>query len=89
MQPSVTQQFFEATVIGIPDLKWSERPLLIAVKLAGEIIDEKMLLSYLGGKVAKWWVPENVVFVDELPHTATGKISKKDLRSQFANYIPK
>lgn len=80
---------FEAAVIGIPDLKWSERPLLIAVKLAGEIIDEKMLLSYLGGKVAKWWVPENVVFIDELPHTATGKISKKDLRSQFANYIPK
>ena len=51
-----------------------------------EFVEKQEILSYLEGKVARWWIPEDAVFVDEIPHTATGKISKKDLRKQFADY---
>lgn len=78
----------ETAVIGIPSIKWSERPLLIAVKQPGADVSAVELLNYLNNKVAKWWIPENVVFVTELPHTATGKVSKKDLRELFADYKP-
>ena len=70
----------EAAVIGIPHPKWSERPLLIVVLKEGRSADKQVMLDWLDGKVAKWWIPEEVVFVNELPHTATGKVSKKDLR---------
>ncbi len=76
----------EAAVIGVPHPKWTERPLLIVVKVSGADVSKEEILSYLDGKVAKWWIPEDAVFVDEIPHTATGKISKKDLRVQFADY---
>ena len=76
----------EAAVIGVPHPKWTERPLLIVVKQPGQEVSREEILGYLDGKVARWWIPEDAVFVDELPHTATGKISKKDLRVQFSDY---
>ncbi|MFT5484651.1 MAG: acyl-CoA synthetase (AMP-forming)/AMP-acid ligase II [Halieaceae bacterium] len=79
----------EAAVIGIPHPKWTERPLLIVVREPGVELLKEEILSYLEGKVAKWWIPEDVEFVDTIPHTATGKISKKDLRVQFATLFPR
>jgi len=76
----------EAAVIGIGDEKWGERPLLIVVAAAGASPEEAAILDSLKGKVADWWIPERVAFVDEIPHTATGKISKLTLRAQFAEY---
>lgn len=76
----------EAAVIGVADPKWTERPLLIVIPVAGTIPDKDAILASLEGKIAKWWIPGDCVFVDEIPHTATGKISKKDLREQFADY---
>lgn len=76
----------EAAVIGVPHPKWTERPLLIIIKAPGAELEKDEILAYLDGKVAKWWIPEDAVFVEEIPHTATGKISKKDLRVQFADY---
>jgi len=63
-----------------------ERPLLIIVKVPGAALEKEEILAYLDGKVAKWWIPEDAVFVEEILHTATGKISKKDLRVQLADY---
>ncbi len=77
----------EAAVIGVPHPKWSERPLLVVVKNAGQELLREEMLSWFDGKVAKWWLPDDVVFVDELPHTATGKLQKLVLRQQFENYI--
>lgn len=76
----------EAAVIGVPHPKWTERPLLIVVKKAGQQLEQEEILSWLDGRVAKWWIPDGVAFVDELPHTATGKISKKNLRNSFKDY---
>jgi len=76
----------EAAVIGLPHPKWSERPLLIVVAEEGERLDKSTVLNFLDGKIAKWWMPDDVVFVDEIPHTATGKIQKMELRKQFADY---
>jgi len=76
----------EAAVIGVPHPKWTERPLLIIIKAEGAELDGEQLLAWLDGKIAKWWIPDDVVFVDEIPHTATGKIKKIDLRKQFADY---
>ena len=74
----------EAAAIGIPDPKWDERPLLIVVARKGAEPDGAAILDHLRGKVAKWWVPERVEFVDEIPHTATGKIQKRALRERFS-----
>ena len=76
----------EAAAIGIPHPKWDERPLLICVKSPGSDVCAIRIRDHLAGQVAKWWLPDAIEFVDELPHTATGKISKKDLREQFRNY---
>ena len=76
----------EAAVIGVAHPKWTERPLLVVVKAEGQDIDKDEMLAYFDGKVATWWVPTDVVFVDELPHTATGKVKKIELRRQFADY---
>ena len=76
----------EAAVIGVAHPKWTERPLLIVVKAEGEDVSKKDLLAWFDGKVASWWIPNDVEFVDELPHTATGKIKKIELRKQFADY---
>jgi fatty-acyl-CoA synthase len=76
----------EAAVIGVAHPKWTERPLLVVVKAQGEDVSKEELLAYFDGKVATWWVPNDVVFVEELPHTATGKVKKIELRKQFAEY---
>jgi fatty-acyl-CoA synthase len=76
----------EAAVIGVSHPKWTERPLLIVVQAAGHEVDSNELLDFFKGKVANWWIPNDVAFVDELPHTATGKIKKIELRRQFADY---
>ena len=76
----------EAAVIGVTHAKWTERPLLVVVRAEGEEVSKEDLLAYFDGKVATWWVPNDVVFVDELPHTATGKVKKIELRKQFADY---
>jgi fatty-acyl-CoA synthase len=76
----------EAAVIGVAHPKWTERPLLIVVAAEGQEIDKQELLGYFKGKVADWWIPNDVAVVTELPHTATGKVKKIELRKQFADY---
>ncbi|MGB3351290.1 MAG: long-chain-fatty-acid--CoA ligase [Mycobacterium sp.] len=76
----------EAAVIGVAHPKWQERPLLIAVLRNGHTATREKVLEYLAGQVAKWWLPEDVVFVDELPHTATGKVLKLELRKQYREH---
>ena len=76
----------EAAVIGVAHPKWDERPLLLVVKKEGQEVSKKDLLAWYKGKVAKWWIPDDVVFVDELPHTATGKLNKLELRKDFEDY---
>ncbi len=76
----------EAAVIGLPHPKWDERPLLILVAADGATIDKPEILEFLAGKVAKWWLPDAIVMVDEIPHTATGKIRKTELREQFRDF---
>jgi fatty-acyl-CoA synthase len=76
----------EAAVIGVAHPKWDERPLLVAVRKSGREVTREELLDFLRDKVAKWWLPDDVVFVDELPHTATGKLSKLALRQRMADY---
>jgi 3-(methylthio)propionyl---CoA ligase len=76
----------EAAVIGIRHPKWDERPLLIVVKKKEAQVTREELLQFFDGKVAKWWLPDDVVFVDQLPHTATGKLLKTKLREEFKEY---
>jgi fatty-acyl-CoA synthase len=76
----------EAAVIGIPHPKWDERPLACVVPKEGEQVTEQEILDHLEPKIAKWWMPEAVEFVDEIPKTSVGKFSKKDLRAKFAEY---
>jgi 3-(methylthio)propionyl---CoA ligase len=80
--PAVAQ----AAAIAIPHSKWQERPLLVVVLKAGASVTREELLEFYLGKVAKWWIPDDVVFVDKLPLTATGKLSKLQLRQQFTDY---
>jgi len=76
----------EAAVIGIYHPKWDERPLLIVQLKAGQNTTREDILKFMDGKIAKWWMPDDVVFVDGIPHTATGKILKTALREQFKSY---
>jgi fatty-acyl-CoA synthase len=76
----------EAAVIGVPHPKWQERPLACVVTKEGEELTKDELLEFLDGRVAKWWLPDDVVFIDEVPKTSVGKFSKKDLRSRFEGY---
>ncbi|MDX2103735.1 MAG: long-chain-fatty-acid--CoA ligase [Alphaproteobacteria bacterium] len=75
-----------AAVIGIYHPKWEERPLLVVVPADGVTPDKQALLDYLATKVAKWWLPDDIVFVDQIPLTATGKIQKTRLRDQFKDF---
>jgi fatty-acyl-CoA synthase len=77
----------EAAVIGVAHPKWDERPLLVVVLKKGETATKEDLLGFMQGKIAKWWLPDDVVFVDEIPHTATGKIQKITLRQRFKDYV--
>ncbi len=76
----------EAAAIGVAHPKWDERPLLIVVPKAGKQPTREAVLGFMEGKIAKWWMPDDVVFVNEIPHTATGKIQKTALRDQFKEY---
>lgn len=76
----------EAAVIGIFHPKWDERPLLVLVAQNGKELAKDEVIDFLRGKVAKWWLPDDVVYVEEIPHTATGKIQKMELRQQFKDY---
>jgi fatty-acyl-CoA synthase len=76
----------EAACIGVYHPKWDERPVLFVVKKAGAEVTGGEIIEHLKQIVAKWWLPDAVEFVDDIPHTATGKISKKDLRDRFADY---
>ena len=76
----------EAAVIGVAHRKWDERPLLIVHRKADAQIDKQELVEFLATKVAKWWLPDDVQFVEAIPHTATGKILKTRLREDFKDY---
>ncbi|MBN3789043.1 3-(methylthio)propionyl-CoA ligase [Burkholderia sp. Ac-20353] len=76
----------EAACIACAHPKWTERPLLVVVKRAGAEVSRDEMLAFYDGKVAKWWIPDDVVFVDSLPHTATGKLQKLKLREMFRDY---
>jgi fatty-acyl-CoA synthase len=77
----------EAAAIALPHPKWGERPLLVAVRRPGAAVDKAALLAFLREQVARWWLPDDVVFVDELPHTSTGKIHKMALRERFKDHV--
>jgi fatty-acyl-CoA synthase len=76
----------EAAVIGVPHPKWAERPLACVVVKPGDELTKDALLDFLAPRVAKWWLPDDVVFIDEVPKTSVGKFSKKTLRDRFADY---
>ncbi len=75
-----------ASVIGVHHPKWTERPLLLIVKKEGEEVTREEILDWFKGKIATWWMPDDVVFIDSMPYTATGKIKKVDLRKEFEDY---
>lgn len=77
----------EAAVVGAAHPKWDERPILLVVRGPSSTIEKKDILEYLSTRVARWWLPDEVIFLDSLPHTATGKLDKKVLRVQYANYL--
>ncbi|AOO84834.1 long-chain-fatty-acid--CoA ligase [Bosea vaviloviae] len=76
----------EAAVIGVTHPKWDERPLLVIVPKPGRTPGKDEMLAFMTGKIAKWWLPDDVVLVEAIPHTATGKIQKTALREQFKDY---
>ena len=76
-----------AAVIGVAHPKWDERPLLLVVLREGQSATKQEFLDYLNGKIAKWWMPDDVQFVDEIPLGATGKIDKKLIRQRMADYV--
>lgn len=76
----------EAAVIGVHHPKWDERPLLLIRAKAGEAPSRESVLAYLDGKIAKWWMPDDVLIVEDLPHTATGKLLKTELRDRYKDY---
>ena len=77
----------EACVIGVSHEKWDERPLLLIVKVESQEISKEEILVFLEDKVAKWWLPNDVIFVNDLPHTATGKLLKTNLREKYKSHL--
>jgi fatty-acyl-CoA synthase len=76
----------EAAAVGVPHPKWDERPLLLVVRKPGSEVSADEIQAHLCAHVAKWWLPDEILFVDSLPHTATGKLLKIALREQYKNY---
>jgi fatty-acyl-CoA synthase len=76
----------EAAVIGIPHMTWEERPLLVVVPAAADPATAKSIYAFLEGKIAKWWMPDDIVFVEALVYGATGKVQKMDLRRRYAEH---
>jgi fatty-acyl-CoA synthase len=79
-------QVLEAAVIGLPHERWQERPLACVVPKPGTEPTKESILEYLSTRVAKWWMPEDVVFVSTIPKTSVGKFAKRELREQFKDY---
>jgi fatty-acyl-CoA synthase len=77
----------EAAVIGVRHPRWDERPLLVVVLKKDVSATRDEILAFMKGKIASWWMPDEVVFVDEIPHTATGKIQKTVLRQRFKDFV--
>lgn len=77
----------EAAVIGVPHPRWQERPLLLLRLQPGEMVEKPVMLDHLAGQVAKWWLPDDVLIVDDLPHTATGKLLKTELRTRYRDHF--
>ena len=77
----------EACVIGVLHKKWDERPILLVVKAEQQETTKEDILDYLKDKVAKFWLPDDVIFVNELPHTATGKLLKTNLREEYKEFL--
>jgi 3-(methylthio)propionyl---CoA ligase len=77
----------EAAVIGVRHPKWDERPLLVVVLKKDVSATRDEILAFMKGKIASWWMPDEIVFVDEIPHTATGKIQKTVLRERFKDFV--
>jgi len=78
----------EAAVVARPDERWSERPLLVVVRRPDSSLTEREMLAHYDGKVARWWIPDHVTFVEDLPHTATGKLLKARIRALYGNPPP-
>ncbi|HEY0114328.1 MAG TPA: long-chain fatty acid--CoA ligase, partial [Allosphingosinicella sp.] len=76
----------EAAAVGVPHPKWDERPILLVIRKEGADVTPQQINEHLSGQVAKWWLPDEILFVDSLPHTATGKLLKTALREQYRNY---
>jgi fatty-acyl-CoA synthase len=76
----------EAAVIAVAHPKWAERPLACVVVKPGEQLTKVEVIEWLRPRVARWWLPDDVAFIDEVPKTSVGKFSKKDLREKFAGY---
>jgi fatty-acyl-CoA synthase len=77
----------EAAVIGVRHPRWDERPLLVIVLKKDVSATREEILAFMKGKIASWWMPDEIVFVDEIPHTATGKIQKTVLRERFKDFV--
>lgn len=77
----------QAACIGVHHPKWDERPLLVVVKRQGMDVTKEELIAHFTGKIAKWWTPDDVAFVDSLPQGATGKVLKNKIREQFKEYV--
>jgi fatty-acyl-CoA synthase len=81
------ENVLEACVVGVPHPKWDERPLLFLITKDGEEIDKQEINDFLLEKVVKWWLPDDIIFVKELPHGATGKLLKVDLREEYKEHL--
>ena len=77
----------EAAVVGVSHPKWQERPVALVAVQAGEQVTEAEMASYLSGKVARWWLPDAYLFVDEVPKTSTGKFDKKVIRDAYSDLL--
>jgi fatty-acyl-CoA synthase len=76
----------EAAAIGVRHPKWDERPLLVVVRKPDSAVTREDILAFFESKIAKWWTPDDVVFTDELPHTATGKLLKTKIRETYKDH---
>jgi fatty-acyl-CoA synthase len=77
----------EATVVGLKHVKWQERPVAFVVRTEGAEIDQEDVLEHLQARVAKWWLPDRVIFIDDIPKTGTGKFNKKVVRDEYAELL--
>jgi fatty-acyl-CoA synthase len=77
----------EATVVGLKHVKWQERPAAFVVLREGAGVDEAGIQAFLGERVATWWIPDRIVFIDQIPKTGTGKFDKKVVRDQYADLL--